>query len=99
MNESNYVGGLTAMPTDKNNSEFETALDQLREEVLAYTSNVDKAVSMVWKLKPITENPPQEQPIPSGEGLLYRLGLEIMSLQQLNNKLRLLNAHMEKIVG
>jgi len=67
--------------------------------VLAYTSNVDKAVSMVWKLKPIAENAPQEQPIPSGEGLLYRLGLEIMSLQQLNKKLQLLNAHMEKIVG
>lgn len=93
----NNLGATIA--TDKNNSEFETALDQLREEVLAYTSNVDKAVSMVWKLKPITESAPQEQPIPSGEGLLYRLGLEIMSLQQLNKKLQLLNAHMEKIVG
>ena len=96
MSQNNLVATIA---TDKNNSEFETALDQLREEVLAYTSNVDKAVSMVWKLKPITESAPQEQPIPSGEGLLYRLGLEIMSLQQLNKKLQLLNAHMEKIVG
>lgn len=88
-----------AVATINTNSELEQLLFDLREETLKYSSNVNKIVEIAHKLKPIAENDTKDETIPSGEGMVYQLRLEVLTLQQLNKKLQLLNAHMEKIVG
>ena len=93
MNENLIVG------SDNQLSELDQFLYDLRDEVLKYSENVNKIVEIAFKLKPITENEVKQETVPSGEGMVYQLRLEVLTLQQLNKKLRLLNAHMEKIVG
>ena len=93
MNENLIVG------SDNQLSELDQFLYDLRDEVLKYSENVNKIVEIAHKLKPISENEAKQETIPSGEGMVYQLKVEVLILQQLNKKLRLLNAHMEKIVG